>query len=169
MTPPRVLVAGVGNIFLGDDAFGVAVVRRLAGRPLPDGVQVIDFGIRGIDLAYAMLDGYDAIILVDAVPRGGEPGTLYVIEPHDGGEPAGPDALVATHDMDPVKVLRLVRALGGRPAWLRLVGCEPATLEPGEEALALSPPVQAAVDGAVGLIESLIGEFIRDTEHRCTS
>src|SRR3954462_334859 len=86
MTPrspdrPRLLIAGVGNIFLGDDAFGVEVVQRLARRPLPEGIRVVDFGIRGLDLAYALLDGYEATILVDALPRGGPPGTLYVLEP----------------------------------------------------------------------------------------
>src|SRR6516225_7125141 len=85
MEQPRILVAGIGNIFLGDDAFGVEVARRLAARPQPDGVRVADFGIRGIDLTYALLDGYETVILVDATPRGGQPGTLYVIEPDVGG------------------------------------------------------------------------------------
>ncbi len=99
MTPPRILIAGIGNIFLGDDAFGSEVARRLAAQPIPDGVRVVDFGIRGFDLAYALIDGYDATILVDATPRGGSPGTLYLIEP-DPGEardaggrrPVDPDA-----------------------------------------------------------------------------
>src|SRR5690348_18485873 len=92
----RILIAGIGNIFLGDDAFGVEVAQRLARRPLPEGVRVVDFGIRGLDLAYALLDGYEAVILVDAAPRGGPPGTLYVLEPECGGPPgpAGGDVLV---------------------------------------------------------------------------
>ena len=116
MTHPRVLVAGVGNIFLGDDAFGVEVVRELARRPLPDGVRVVDFGIRGLDLTYALLDGYEAVILVDATPRGGPPGTLYVLEVEPpapgGGRGRGPPA--EGHNIDPVRVLRLAAAMGGR-------------------------------------------------------
>ncbi|MGH7848434.1 MAG: hydrogenase maturation protease, partial [Candidatus Binatia bacterium] len=77
MTPAKILVAGIGNIFLGDDGFGVEVARELAKRKLPESVRVVDFGIRGFDLAYALLDGYDLTILVDAAPRGGLPGTLY--------------------------------------------------------------------------------------------
>jgi hydrogenase maturation protease len=87
MSLPRVLVACIGNIFLGDDAFGVEVAQRLAGRGLPEGVRVVDFGIRGLDLTFALLDDYEAVILVDATPRGGDPGTLYVLE-LDGGEPS---------------------------------------------------------------------------------
>ena len=100
MSRQRVLIAGVGNIFLGDDAFGVAVVQRLARRSLPEGVRVVDFGIRGLDLAYALLDDYDAVLLVDAVPRGGPPGTLYVLEPDCGRppEPGAGDVLVEAHD-----------------------------------------------------------------------
>src|ERR1700734_1751902 len=99
MTPPRILIAGIGNIFLGDDAFGSEVARRLAARPMPDGVKVVDFGIRGFDLTYALLDGSDATILVDATPRGGPPGTLYVIEPDPGEarEPEEADLLIQTH------------------------------------------------------------------------
>src|SRR6476659_8714525 len=106
---PRVLIAGVGNIFLGDDGFGVEVVQRLAQRPLPDGVRVVDFGIRGLDLTFALLDGYEAVILVDAVPRGGVPGTLYVLEPEPGAadEPGAPGTMVELHSLDPAKVLRL--------------------------------------------------------------
>src|SRR5262249_56961070 len=129
MNRPRVLVAGVGNIFLGDDAFGVEVVRRLGRRPLPDGVRVVDFGIRGLDLTYALLDGHEAVILVDALPRGGEPGTLYVLEPEIGA-PLGDAPPVEGHGMDPVKVLHLAAAMGGQVGRLLLVGCEPAP--PGE-------------------------------------
>jgi hydrogenase maturation protease len=114
MRPERVLVAGIGNIFLGDDGFGVEVVRRLAERPLPEGVEVKDFGIRGMDLAYALQDDYGLVVFVDATPRGGEPGTLYLIDPEieDDGE-----ATLDTHGMDPVKVIKLSRALGAaRPA-----------------------------------------------------
>ena len=118
----RVLIAGIGNIFLGDDAFGVETVQRLAQRPLPKGVHVRDFGIRSYDLAYALSEGYDAAILVDATPRGGRPGTLYLIEPDlatDAHEHELPDG----HSLDPVQVLRMAESLGGRPRLLYLVGC----------------------------------------------
>src|SRR5437899_5810794 len=123
MSRPRILVAGVGNIFLGDDAFGVEVARRLGQRPLPDGARVVDFGIRGLDLAYALLDGYEAVILVDAAPRGGSPGTLYVLDlPADGSPEAGvAGPLVEPHQMDPVKVLRLAAAMGAQVGRLLLV------------------------------------------------
>src|SRR5580658_7980152 len=113
MNRPPILIAGVGNIFLGDDAFGVEVVRRLAQRELPPEVRVVDFGIRGLDLTYALLDGYETVILVDATPRGGPPGTLYVLEPTQEGFSETDTPLIQTHGMDPVKVLRLVAALGG--------------------------------------------------------
>jgi hydrogenase maturation protease len=155
----RVLVAGVGNVFRGDDGFGSAVVRRLAGRALPAGVRVIDFGTRGHDLAYAVLDGYDAVILVDATRRGGPPGTLYTLEPSPDDFPAGP---VETHGVDLPAVFRLVRAMGGSLPPLRLVGCEPADLGPDDEgAFGLSRPVAAAVDHAVELVEATIADVCR--------
>jgi hydrogenase maturation protease len=159
--PPRILIAGIGNIFMGDDAFGVEVARRLSRRRLPDGVRVVDFGIRGLDLAYAMLDD-DIAILVDATPRGEPVGTLYVIELESNPtrEPDPREMLIETHGMDPQKVLNLVAALGGRSQRVLLVGCEPAPLGPDEDAaMRLSEPVQAAVDEAVGLIESLVEEI----------
>ncbi len=155
MSEPRILVAGIGNIFLGDDAFGVEVVRRLAERPLPAGVRVVDFGIRGLDLTYELMDGYDAVILVDAVPRGEPPGTLFVIEP----EPAQADggAMVEGHNLDPVKVLRLVAAMGGQVKRLLLVGCQPEPLADADDMrMEMSKPVKAAVNEAVVLVESLI-------------
>lgn len=157
---PRVLVAGVGNIFLGDDGFGVEVAQRLAGADLPAGVKVVDFGIRGVHLAYELLDGYDLAILVDAAPRGGEPGTLYVIEPDlsaaddaegDGDEGGGP-ALDA-HGMDPAAVLSLLGVLGGRIDRVLVVGCEP---EDADEGIGLSASVAGAVDRAVALVRELI-------------
>src|SRR5262249_31904168 len=132
MTHPRILVAGVGNVFLGDDAFGVEVVRELARRQLPDGVRVVDFGIRGLDLTYALLDGYDAAIPVDATPRGGRPGTLYVleVEPPEPGAAAAAEPAVEGHNLDPVRVLRLAAAMGSPVRRLFVVGCEPGP--PGE-------------------------------------
>ena len=154
----RILVAGIGNVFLADDGFGVEVARRLAERPLAPGVQVDDFGIRGLDLVYELGDGHDAAILVDAVPRGEPPGTLFVIEPEVAAQPVGLDA----HGMDPVKVLALARELGRVPERVLLVGCEPQRrVDDAEDEIVgeLSAPVAAAVDRAVELVEGLIHEL----------
>ena len=159
----RILVAGIGNIFLGDDGFGVEVVRRLAGRALPEGVEVVDFGIRGLDLAYALQEEYELVVFVDATPRGQEPGTVYLIEPEieeDG------DVSLDTHAMDPVRVIKLSRALGARPTRTLVVGCEPQVLVSGEDyddmLMELSEPVRAAVDEAVRLVESLVEESSKE-------
>ncbi|MGH9514395.1 MAG: hydrogenase maturation protease [Terriglobales bacterium] len=151
----KVLVACVGNVFLGDDAFGVEVAKRLAGRPLPAGVSVTDFGIRSYDLAYALMNDWDLKILVDALPRGGNPGTIYVMEPEVPSN-VSQEALDA-HSMNPVAVLQLVGALGGEVGRLLVVGCEPETVEPSAEGeMGLSGPVDAAVEEAVRVIEGLI-------------
>lgn len=153
----RVLIAGIGNIFLGDDGFGVEVVRGLAGRELPEGIEVADFGIRGMDLAYALHDDYDLVVFVDATPRGGEPGTVYLLEPEieEDGEVA-----LDTHGMDPVRVIKLSRALGARPTRTLVVGCEPQLVVGGEDyddmSMELSEPVRAAVEEAANLVESLV-------------
>ena len=153
---PRVLVAGIGNIFLGDDGFGVEVAARLARTPVPDGVHVADFGIRGVHLAYELLDGYDALVLVDAVPMGEAPGTLAVIEP----EPPAPSAegddvapVVDAHSMSPGVVLGMLAGLGGTVRRIVVVGCEPSSVDEG---IGLSPPVAAAVDAAVDLCRRLL-------------
>ncbi|MCG6498866.1 hydrogenase maturation protease [Kitasatospora sp. A2-31] len=163
----RVLVAGVGNIFLGDDGFGVEAVRRLAGRPLPDDVEVLDVGVRGVHLAYQLLDGYRMLVLVDATARGGEPGTVYLIEPDagpvesPGGEGPGPARapVLDGHRMGPDAVLALLSTLaagtgGTAPERVLVVGCEPASLEEG---IGLSAPVAAAVEEAVGVILRVVG------------
>src|SRR5262245_44119726 len=152
-----ILVAGIGNIFFGDDAFGCEVAERLLGRrQLPDDVRVIDFGIRGIDLAYSLLDEHEMVILVDATPRGGPPGTLYVIEPHVNDSP--PEGLEA-HSMDPMRVLALARTMGADLKSVRIVGCEPESLgSPEEGRIGLSPRVDDAVDDAICIIQSLIEE-----------
>ena len=160
---PAILVAGIGNIFLGDDAFGVEVVRRLASLQLPQSVRVTDFGIRGFDLAYALQDGYETTILVDACPHGQAPGTLYVIEPDLKGldDPAAPQASIEAHAMNPVSVLRMARAMNIELNNILLVGCEPETLGGEEGQMGLSGPVEAAVDDAVKLVQSLI-EKVQD-------
>lgn len=155
--PQRILIAGLGNIFFGDDAFGVEVVRRLSARPLPPEVRVVDFGIRGLDLTYALLDGYETVILVDAVPRGQPPGTLYVIEPQcvaNDGTPTTP--VPDSHGMDPVNVLRLVQQMGGTVSRVLLVGCEPSPEELQDVCEGLTAPVEASLEPAVTLIESLL-------------
>lgn len=154
----RTLVAGVGNIFLSDDGFGVEVARRLGREPLPEGVSVADFGIRGVHLAYELLDGYDTTILVDASPRGGTPGTIYVIEPELGAnrtQATDPTAtpLMDAHGMEPNAVFALLTRLGGTPGKILVVGCEPATVEEG---IGLSEPVERAVDEAVRVIHELL-------------
>ena len=164
MSGARVLVAGVGNIFLGDDGFGVEVAQRLLRQALPAEVRVVDFGIRGLDLTYALLDGYEAVILVDAAPRGQAPGTLYVLEPDriTSPESEGAAPLVEAHGMTPEKVLRLAAALGGRVRRLLLDGCEPTPLDEADEMqTGLSEPVGRAVDEAVVLVEELVGRLLR--------
>jgi hydrogenase maturation protease len=147
---PGVLVAGIGNIFLGDDGFGVEVVRRLAARPLPAGVRVADFGIRGLHLAFELLEHpEDLTILVDATPRAGEPGTVYLIEPDLETLAAPPAGPADAHDMTPAAVFGLLRSLGGTPGRVLIVGCEPLSTE---EEMGLSPPVEGAVDEAVALV-----------------
>jgi hydrogenase maturation protease len=155
---PTILVAGIGNIFLGDDAFGVEVVRRLASAKLPEAVRVSDFGIRGFDLAYALQDGYETTILVDACPHGEAPGTLYVIEPDLKvlDDPETPQPGIEAHAMSPVSVLRMARAMNIQMKSVLLVGCEPETLGGDEGQMGLSAPVEAAVEGAVKLVKSLI-------------
>jgi hydrogenase maturation protease len=154
---PRVLVAGIGNIFFGDDAFGVEVVRRLASRPLPSNVKIVDFGIRGMHLAYEIVSGYDVVIFIDVVGSlGEEPGAIYVIEPTL-VEPSGkvPDA----HGMELENVFAFVRQLGGSHAKFLLVGCKPVDVREG---MSLSPAVAAAVPAAVALVENLVYRHAKD-------
>jgi hydrogenase maturation protease len=161
MMAPKILVAGIGNIFLGDDGFGCVVADRLARRPMPDGVRVIDFGVRGFDLAYALMDGYDATILIDAVSRGGAPGALYVIEPdlNELNEPSAQAMTVEAHAMNPMRALGLAQSMNGELKRVLLVGCEPETFGPEEGRMGLSATVEAAVYGAVEMVESLVAEI----------
>jgi hydrogenase maturation protease len=170
----KLLIAGIGNIFLSDDGFGVEVARRLAETDLPDWAHVVDYGIRGMHLAYDLANGYNSAILIDATPRGGAPGTIYVIEPDlpttgseaaaEGGT-AGPasdeDAMLAAnplfnaHGMQPDVVFGMLSMLGGQTRHVLVVGCEPATVDYG---IGLSDPVTAAVDEAVQVIIGLVAE-----------
>jgi hydrogenase maturation protease len=153
-----ILVAGIGNIFHSDDGFGSEVARLLlAGPPVPEGVRIVDYGIRGVHLAYDLLDGCDAAILVDATSQGGDPGTIYVIEPdvdaietENGLAEAG---IVDAHGMDPASVLALLRSLGGSVDRLLVVGCEPADVEDG---MGLSDPVAGALEEACRVVRDLI-------------
>lgn len=157
----RVLVAGVGNIFLGDDGFGVEVARRLSTMDLP--ADVVDYGIRGMHLAHDLAGaGYALTILVDATQRGDPPGTVYVVEL---AESTMDTVLLDAHGMQPDAVLGLVRVLGGDPGCVLLVGCEPASLDPG---MALSRPVAQAVDTAVRVVRALVERFpFSDEELSC--
>lgn len=147
----RVLVAGIGNVFLGDDGFGVAVAQRLGRESLPEGTKVVDFGIRGVHLAFELLTPLDLLVLVDATSRSGPPGTLYVIDPaEDSSTPTdAPDG----HSMDPRAVLLAVKQMGGTLPRTRIVGCEPADVSEG---MSLSDPVQQAIEPAVAMIRRLI-------------
>ncbi len=156
----RILVAGIGNIFFGDDAFGVEVIRELRGHPLPESVRIEDFGIRGYDLAYAILDGCDAVILVDATPRGEAPGTIFLIELNPDASAGADGESLDAHSMNPMHVLRMVQTLGGYTGRLYLVGCEPEVLE--TEDLELSASVRAAVPAAIDRIRSLVSELLSE-------
>lgn len=167
----RILVAGIGNIFLGDDGFGVEVAQKLLKRSYSSEVQIVDFGIRGVELAYTLLDDYDVVILIDATPRGGKPGTLYLLEPDlsacnpEKGAETGRAALDA-HSMDPAKVLAFATTLGASLHQVFLVGCEPLPSDDNNEysdvQVGLSEAVQSAVDEAVDMLGSLL-ERLFDT------
>jgi hydrogenase maturation protease len=171
MNPTRILVAGIGNIFFGDDAFGSEAARRMSLRPQPDGVRVVDFGIRALDLAYSLQD-HEVVILLDAAPRGGQPGTVYVMEiPRaDPSLPAGrpPHLLVDGHGLDSAQILKLAENLGGHPGRIFLIGCEPNALpDPDEMQMAMSDEVAAAVDEAVDVAESLVARLLRNGLEFC--
>ncbi len=166
MSAGRILVAGIGNIFQGDDAFGVEVAQRLLRRGAGESVDVVDFGIRGYDLAYALMDNYDVAILVDATQRGGDPGTLYTIEPE---MPAGEPVAMGGHGLDPTSVLRMVQSLGGRTGRVLVLGCEPAELGGEEGAMGLSPAVEAAIEPAIATVDRLIAQLqVRSAEGKNT-
>lgn len=161
----QILVAGIGNAFLQDDGFGGEVVRRLRLRELPDGVTLGDFGTGGLDLAYEVMRGYDALVLVDVSRQGDVPGTLYVMEAKEEDIAAGIEdgAMVDPHGMDPETVLRFVRAVGGWPGKVMVIACEPANVE--EPGMALTPEVAAAVGRAVDLVAETVGELQSDAAY----
>jgi hydrogenase maturation protease len=158
----KILIAGIGNIFLADDGFGVEVASRLAKESFASGVRVGDFGIRGFDLAYALMEGYETTILVDAFPGEGGPGTLFVVEPDLTGlnSAAAQAGLIEPHAMNPVTVLRMAASMGGELKRVLLVGCVPETLGPEEGQMGLSAPVAASVDEAVKLVGSLVTRIL---------
>jgi hydrogenase maturation protease len=158
--PPSILIAGIGNIFLGDDGFGVEVIRQLTYRISSDSVRIVDFGIRGFDLVYALQDGYETTILIDAYPHGQAPGTVSVIE-LDASEAAdSADCFLEPHSMHPMNVLRMARSMHGPLKRVLLVGCEPATLGGEEGHMGLSEPVEGAVVEAVKATEALVKKIL---------
>jgi hydrogenase maturation protease len=166
----RLLIAGVGNIFLGDDGFGVEVARRLTAAELPGWAHVMDYGIRGMHLAYDLANGYESAILVDATARGGAPGTIYVIEPDlqagpaavgDHTEFAG-SPLLNAHGMQPDVVFGMLGMLDAQTRHVLVVGCEPACVDYG---MGLSEPVAAAVDEAVRVVLGLVADAASSESH----
>jgi hydrogenase maturation protease len=160
----KILVAGVGNIFLGDDAFGVEMVQRLRAVALPPEVTLADFGIRSFDLAYAMADGYDVIILLDATSRGNSPGTVSLIEPEvegfgDAGQP------VDAHSTNPERALQIASSLGGQLGHLYVIGCEPGVLETEDGQLGLSEQVEAAIPNAIQMLLTLLHELLNANQN----
>ena len=154
-----ILVAGVGNAWLRDDGFGGEVARRLADCDLPDGVSVMDAGTGGLDLAYEVMRGYDALVILDVSKQGGEPGTLYVMEPDEAEVEGGIEdgAVINPHGMDPQTVLRFVKSIGAWPGRVVVIACEPADVE--EMGWGLSESVSEAVDRAVDLVLETVGEL----------
>ncbi len=155
-----VLVAGIGNIFQTDDAFGVEVARRLTTRRLPPGARVKDFGIRGVHLAYELLEGYHGLVLIDAVPMGEPAGTLAVIAPEMRPESGTGDDMapvVDAHTMNPEVVLRTLARLGGSVERIFVLGCQPASLQEG---MGLTPAVATAIDEAVEMCCQLVSEIV---------
>jgi hydrogenase maturation protease len=162
-----ILIAGIGNIFLGDDAFGVEVAHSLQARSLPAKVQVKDFGIRGFDLAYTLLDPWHTLIMVDAIERDEPPGTLFLIEPDLSGlgNLATEGLDLNPHGMDPMRVLNLAASLGPIQPRVLVLGCEPNDFgDELEGRMGLSPAVQAAVEEASNMIEELVGRILANQE-----
>jgi hydrogenase maturation protease len=157
---PSILIAGIGNIFLGDDGFGVEVARRLTSCTLPEAVRVVDFGIRGLDLVYALQDGHETTILIDAYPHGQTPGTVSVVEVDANEVYDSPGNFIEPHSMHPMNVLRMASAMHGPLKRVLLIGCEPASLGGDEGHMGLSEPVEVAVEEAVKITKSLVKRIL---------
>ena len=162
----RILVAGIGNTWLGDDGFGSEVVKRLEDRELPRGTVVFDFGTGGLDLAYEVMRGYSALVIVDVSKQGGEPGTLYVIDVERDDVPAEIEdgETIDPHSMDPMTMLRFVRAIGGWPGRVQVIACEPAVVD--DVGIGLTPAVEAAVERAIALVLETIEELRTDAAYQ---
>ncbi len=162
----QILVAGVGNAWMLDDGFGSVVAQRLEAREMPPGVRVMDAGSGGLDLAYEIMRGYHALVLIDVSRQGGEPGTLYVLEPDlEEVAPSIEDGdVINPHGMDPATVLRFVRAVGGWTGKVVIVACEPTDVE--DLGLGLSPAVVEAVERAIGLVEETVAELRTDAAYK---
>ncbi len=160
--PKRILVAGIGNAWLGDDGFGSEVAKRLEQRELPKEVELIDFGTGGLELAYEVMRGYDALLMIDVSRQGGEPGTLYVMEVDEESTPGTIEDgdRINPHAMDPETVLRFIKVIGGWPGKVVIVACEPDT--EGQMGMVLSERVEKVVNNAVDLVEEQIGVLLTD-------
>ncbi len=160
--PGKILVAGIGNIFKGDDAFGSEVARRLMNEVWPSEVRITDFGIRSYDLAFALMEGYYATILVDATSRQQAPGTVYLIEPDLTQFGELDETMADAHSMNPVKVLQMLQTAESSAGKLYLVGCEPAILEIEDGTIGLSKIVEASIPRAIELIRSLVNDLLSE-------
>lgn len=159
--PSRVLVVGMGNVLRGDDGFGVAVAKELEDRDLPPGVELMEIGTGGMHLVQELMNGYDSVLILDAVDRDTEPGTLFVLDPEVPDAPAAArerrELLADIHYTVPARALFLAKALGRLPETVRIVGCQPEASDDLE--MELSAPVRAAVPRAVRKVEGLLGEW----------
>ena len=162
----KILIAGIGNIFFGDDAFGCEVIRELSRHELPENVTVMDFGIRGYDLAYALTDNFNAVILVDAFPRGRQAGSLYLIEPDTTLFNEADKTPVDGHALNPVAVIQMAQSIGQVCEKLFLVGCEPDSCENEDGRMGLSPNVKEAIPRALAMIDSLVRDLLGTNEQK---
>jgi hydrogenase maturation protease len=164
----RILIGGIGNIFWGDDGFGVELAQRLMRERWPEGVRITDFGIRGIDLCYSLVDGYDAYILLDAVPSGERPGTLQLMDVDVRNLPRVAPAVPDGHALDPLQVLQTVKAMGVVPARVYVLGCTPLQLteeEAFEGRIGLSAAVAASIEQALEMVRLLVDSIGRECLH----
>jgi hydrogenase maturation protease len=159
----RVMIAGVGNMFMKDDGFGGAVVRKMMSKTFPEGVELKDFGTGGLKLAYDLMKGYDALVLLDVSKRGEKPGSLYVIEPSESEVSADlAESPIDPHGSDPSTVLRFVKAIGSWPGKVLIVACEPGNIEEFE--IGLSENVNASIDKAIEFVDDIINEIYINTK-----